>query len=130
MKRQLIGLLLILSVLNGCKEKESVGNNRLNATEFAEEIAKTSEKILLDVRTPEEFNEGHIENALLINFHDDDFKQQVNKLEKTTPVYVYCASGVRSDKAAKILKDEGFEKVYVLEDGLKSWTQSNKELVR
>lgn len=124
MKGQFVILLIAVWAFAGCKEKDTAGNNSVNAATFAEMISEPSEKIILDVRTPEEFNEGHIQYARLINFYDEDFKEQVNALDKQLPVYVYCASGVRSDKAATILKQEGFREVYVLEKGLKEWNQS------
>jgi rhodanese-related sulfurtransferase len=123
-------LLILLLAFIGCREKESRINSALDPEAFEKAINQTSEKIILDVRTPEEFNEGHIRNAKLINFHDDNFKSQVNELDKDVPVYVYCASGVRSDKAATMMRAEGFKEVYVLEKGLKDWRDSNKEIVK
>lgn len=125
-------VILFISILAfaGCREKETAGNSALDAKAFAQMISEPGDKIILDVRTPEEFNEGHIPNARLINFYDEDFKQQIGALDKQLPVYVYCAAGVRSDKAATILKEEGFREVYVLEKGLKEWDQSNMELVK
>jgi rhodanese-related sulfurtransferase len=67
---------------------------------------------------------------MLIDFRAEDFKEHVNALDKQIPVYVYCASGVRSDKAATVLKTQGFKEVYVLDKGLSDWTNSNKEVVR
>ena len=124
MKGQFSILLFVIFAFAGCKEKETSGNSSLNATTFAEMISEPSEKIILDVRTREEFYEGHIQYARLINFYDENFKEQVSALDKQLPVYVYCASGVRSDKVATILKQEGFREVYVLEKGLKEWNQS------
>ena len=98
--------------------------------EFAEMINDSTEKVILDVRTPEEFNEGHIRYARLINFYDQDFKQQVTQLDKQVAVYVYCASGVRSDKAATLLREEGFREVYVLKNGFNEWASSNQEIFK
>lgn len=124
-------ILLSAILIHSCKEKEGQANTHaLSALSFEEGVNESSNKIILDVRTPEEFAEGHIKNAMLINFHDDDFRTQVSGLDKQLPVYVYCASGVRSDKAATILKEEGFKEVYVLEKGLNDWRASNKEIVR
>ncbi|HEY0744220.1 MAG TPA: rhodanese-like domain-containing protein [Chryseosolibacter sp.] len=123
----LIGVLVVTS----CKEKkEQSDTGVLSAEAFDDAILSTSNEIILDVRTPEEFSEGHIPNAMLINLRDEDFKTQIRKIDKQLPIYVYCASGVRSDKAATILKDEGFKQVYVLENGLNDWRASNKEIVR
>lgn len=121
---------MLAAAFTGCREKESSGDSALDTQAFEESINEPSEKIILDVRTPEEFNEGHIRNAMLIDFHDPNFKDQVNKLDKQTPVYVYCASGVRSGKAAAIMKEEGFREVYVLAKGFNDWIELDKEYVK
>lgn len=128
--RNIYFLVLFLFAVTACTEKESSDLSSLSTEAFEKGINQPSEKIILDVRTPEEFSEGHIRNALLINFRDENFKKKVNELDKQLPVYIYCASGVRSDKAATVLKAEGFKEVYVLEKGLSDWTSSNKEIVR
>lgn len=124
-------LLIVTLVLNSCNQKEKqADSSALSAQSFEDGIEKSNNEVILDVRTPEEFGEGHIKDAILINFHDDDFTAQVNQIDKQLPVYVYCASGVRSDKAASILKEEGFKEVYVLKKGLNEWRAANKEIVR
>ena len=81
---------------------------------------------LIDVRTPEEFNEGYIKNAKNSNFYDDDFLNQMSSLDKNKPVYVYCKSGGRSGSASKKLKEAGFTKVYDLEGGFMKWESEGK----
>lgn len=85
------------------------------------------EKIqLMDVRSPEEVVDGHIETALFANYFDDDFVEKATKqLDKNKPVYLYCRSGNRSGKSAKILKEKGFE-VYNVLGGYKQWEKENK----
>jgi len=86
---------------------------------------------LIDVRTPEEFSEGHIDNAVNINFYDDNFiKDMTSKLDKSKPVYVYCRSGGRSGKASKKLEDAGFTKVYDLKGGFMNWTDNKLKVVK
>ena len=63
---------------------------------------------LVDVRTPEEFAEGHIEDARNIDFFASDFLVQFDRYDKKKPLYIYCRSGNRSAKAAKLLQKEGF----------------------
>ena len=123
-------LILLTIAFTGCKEKETSDSTVLEVADFAEMIGDPSEKIILDVRTPEEYYEGHIRYSKLINFHDEDFKDQVNQLDKQTPIYVYCASGVRSDKAATILRQEGFREVYVLKKGFNEWASADQEIVK
>lgn len=85
---------------------------------------------ILDVRTPDEWADGTIAGAEKINFYDDNFAQQIEKLDKTTPVYLYCRSGGRSANAADILKEKGFTKVYNLDGGITSWQNNGFEVVK
>ncbi|WP_440879349.1 rhodanese-like domain-containing protein [Tenacibaculum sp. C7A-26P2] len=76
---------------------------------------------LVDVRTPEEYAEGKINNAINIDVTSDNFEERVsNSLKKDSPVYLYCRSGGRSVIASKILINKGFE-VYNLEGGYINW---------
>ena len=85
----------------------------------------SSENLLIDVRTPEELKEGHIEGALNISVLSGDFKKKINELPKEAPVYIYCRSGKRSKKAA-IQKDSlGFKKIFDIEGGYIAWKKFN-----
>lgn len=89
-----------------------------------EEFAKISiKKIqLLDVRTPQEFQQGFIEGAVLINFFDSDFVAKVStSFDKNKPLYIYCAVGGRSNKAARKLISSGFDSIYDLKGGFNKW---------
>ena len=89
-----------------------------------EEFAKISIKEiqLLDVRTPQEYQQGFIEDAVLVNFFDSDFVTKVStRFDKNKPLYIYCAVGGRSNKAARKLISEGFESVYDLKGGFNKW---------
>lgn len=97
----------------------------LKASDFKKVLDSVSNKQIIDVRTPEEFNSGHIADAVNINFYDDDFKQKIGKLNNQQPVLVYCKAGARSAEAASILKKKGFTQVYDLEGGIMSWENSS-----
>ena len=89
-----------------------------------EEFAKilTKEIQLLDVRTPQEYQQGYIKGAVLINFFDPNFVTKVStRFDKNKPLYIYCAVGGRSNKAAKKLISVGFESVYDLKGGFTKW---------
>lgn len=79
---------------------------------------------LLDVRTPNEFDDGYIKNAINIDIKSGDFIQSTVLLNKSKPVYVYCMAGARSTLAAKRLREAGFEYVYNYEGGYKDWVKS------
>jgi rhodanese-related sulfurtransferase len=89
-----------------------------------EEFSKisTKELQLLDVRTPQEYQQGYIEGSVLINFFDSDFSTKVNsRFDKKKPLYIYCAVGGRSNKAAKKLISVGFDSIYDLKGGFNKW---------
>lgn len=82
----------------------------------------------LDVRTTAEYSEGHIAGSLNINVLDEQFAVMADSLlSKDHPVALYCRSGKRSKKAARLLSDKGY-KVYELEDGFQSWQQADLEI--
>lgn len=94
------------------------------------ELSSSQPGTILDVRTPEEWSEGTIKDAVKMNYHDDNFAEQVEGLDKTAPIYVYCKSGRRSSGAADILKEKGFAKVYNLDGGITSWRENGFEVVK
>lgn len=128
--KYLLSLSVLVLVLSSCgaqtpanESKSTTGSEsaqiceRVDAEKFREGIAQGNVQIL-DVRTPEEVQEGKIEGSVNINFYDSNFKDQVlAKLDKSVPVYLYCRSGGRSQKAMQILKDSGFSVVYELQGG-------------
>ena len=75
------------------------------------------EYVLLDVRTPEETAEGKINGAIEADVKSDDFKDQIDKLDKEQSYIIYCRSGKRSSKAYKIMKENGFGALMVLDGG-------------
>ena len=96
--------------------------------EFEKKMA--SEKYLLvDVRTEEEFSEGHIKGAINIDYLTENFSVEIQQLDLETPVLLYCRSGNRSNKAMKIMKELGFKEVYNLEGGIKGWILENNPVI-
>ena len=92
----------------------------LRPSKFRELITQTTIQ-LVDVRTPDEYNQAKIDGAQLINIYDPNFERIVDEsLDNTIPVAVYCHSGIRSISAARILVNKGFT-VYNLRGGLLFW---------
>jgi rhodanese-related sulfurtransferase len=102
------------------QDKKSDGISIISPKDFSE---KSSNQLVVDVRTPEEYNEGHLESALNINFYDENFLDQFANYSKEEPIFIYCRSGGRSGKAAKKLSKLGFKKVYDLQGGYLNWTK-------
>ncbi|WP_242204813.1 rhodanese-like domain-containing protein [Aestuariivivens insulae] len=75
----------------------------------------------IDVRTPEEYNEGFIPNATNINFLSPTFLKDIESLDKEKPIIIYCRSGRRSGKCSKTLEEVGFKEIYDLEGGITKW---------
>jgi rhodanese-related sulfurtransferase len=80
--------------------------------------------VILDVRTPEEFAEGHLEGAIMIDFYEDDFADQIADLDPDVPYLVYCRSGNRSGQTAAIMEELGFADVSDVDGGIVSWFDS------
>ncbi len=95
-------------------------NKVVTKSEF-KTLMTNKEAQLIDVRTSGEYNGGHIGNAKNIDFNGANFKTNIAKLDKTKPVLVYCQAGGRSGKAAAMMKEMGFTKVYDLEGGYGNW---------
>ncbi len=81
---------------------------------------------LVDVRTPDEYNEGKIDDAINIDYFDqDNFAKAFEKLDKNKPVYVYCRSGHRSHESAVLLEKMGFKEIHDLDGGYLAWSAKN-----
>lgn len=80
--------------------------------------------IILDVRTPGEYADGHISDARNMNFFGPDFEREIAALPKEAPIIVYCNSGRRSEAAAEMLRDAGFQNVYDMRQGMSGWRKA------
>ena len=117
-------LLALAAGLCGCRAQQFTN---IDVDAFAQLITKADVQ-LVDVRTPAEFQQGHLADALLSDFKAADFDALcVEKLDKSRPVAVYCRSGKRSAAAAQRLAAAGFT-VYNLQGGILEWIGSGKPL--
>ncbi len=96
----------------------------------ATELINREEAVVVDVRAMADFAKGHIINA--INIPNNGFKDQIKKLEKhkDSPIIVYCSSGANSGAICKLLRKEGFDKVYQLRGGLMAWRNAGLPVSR
>lgn len=85
--------------------------------------------VVLDVRTPQEFAEGHLPGAINIDVSAADFASRVAALDKSTPYAVYCRSGNRSAAALEVMKGQGFTNAYHLGGGIGAWSSAGGEVV-
>ncbi len=77
--------------------------------------------VILDVRTPEEFAEGHIEGAIMLDFYRDDFADELAKLDPSVPYVLYCRSGNRSGQTISLMEGLGFADVADVDGGIGGW---------
>ena len=130
MKKYFFSLLIALSLLTACTEPNSgVTEQTLAPADFQQHL-QAHNGMLLDVRTPEEFTAGHLNHAINIDYKSSDFKDQLAKLDKTKPYFVYCKAGVRSEKATEIMKELGFTNVYHMEGGIDAWQEKGLPVLR
>lgn len=123
--------LFIFSVflgLSACAQDKEAAKNNVAPQEAAQMIEENPEMILLDVRTPQEFNSGHLAEARHIDFYADDFANQLEKLDSSKRYVVYCRSGGRSSRAAKMMREMGFATVSNLEGGILAWQRAKLPL--
>jgi thioredoxin 1 len=124
-----LSLILLVSALAFFSCSNGQGNQKIPVEQFEKKLADTKDAILLDVRTPGEFNERHLNNATNIDYNGSDFEQRIASLDKTKPVFVYCLSGGRSTGAANLLASKGFKTVYNMEGGILAWANAGKPVV-
>lgn len=110
-----------LSTLFGTKKETSDSIIILDRDAYADAIMGRKVQ-LVDVRTANEYGGGHIKNAKNIDFFSaTNFRNAFEKMNKDQPVYLYCRSGARSQKAARKLVDMGFSMIYDLKGGFMKW---------
>lgn len=97
------------------------GSQRLSATDFATQLKAVTAPVIIDVRTPGEFQGGHLANAQNYPINTTEFKKKVAGLDKNQPVFVYCLSGGRSNAAAQQMAAAGFTKVFDMAGGIIQW---------
>lgn len=123
LSKLLFPILVILLSASAC-QSQSGKNTVLSPNDFQALLSKKTDATLLDVRTPGEYAEGIISGAKNVNWNGGSFEQQVAKLDKSRPVFVYCLAGGRSGAAAKKLSKMGFKEVYDLDGGMMNWKRS------
>lgn len=106
---------------NNSEVQTSTITKNVNVDEFKQLIEK-EEGVIVDVRTPQEYLRGNIKNSKNINI-SDNFSEEIQKLDKNEPIYVYCAVGGRSSRAMQMMQQMGFKEVYNLMGGYNAWSR-------
>ncbi len=86
--------------------------------------------VILDIRTPGEYQSGHIENAIMIDFYSKTYAQEVNRLDKGKTYLIHCRSGNRSTRSMALFEKLQFQKIYHLSSGINGWKSEGLPLVK
>lgn len=93
-------------------------------------LSSNPKAVVLDIRAPKEIKTGHIEGAVFANFFEEDFEEQLTRLDKSTPYIVHCKGGGRSTKALSVLAELGFTDITHLDGGLDGWKKAKLPLTK
>ena len=124
-------LFAFLFLICSCSNSDQSDQGKLNAESihevldqslYQQKLNENGQRVqIIDVRTPEEFQAGHLEGAKNINFYSENFAELLSSFDKNQPTFIYCQSGKRSASAAEVLKKLQFKEVYDLKGGYRTW---------
>ena len=121
-------LVVAFSTIFSCSLINNESINQINSDELIDFI-ELNDAILVDVRTEDEYNSGYIENSLNIDYFSNAFSVNADKLDKNTPIILYCRSGNRSSMSANKISKLGFKEIYNLEGGILEWIEEGNAIV-
>jgi len=120
-------------VVTALGDQDSTRVIAVSAKEAADLIDKhigDNEFAILDIRTPREFQSGHLAKSIPIDFYSQTFAGQLNRLDKTKTYLVYCRTGNRSTKSLELFKKLKFRKIYHMASGISAWKSEGFTVVR
>jgi rhodanese-related sulfurtransferase len=122
-------ILTLVSALSGCVAQPPEKAQYIDTSvQQAKEMIDKGDVFILDVRTQEEYNAGHIRNSTLIPVQD--LSKRLNEVPRDRDILVYCRTGGRSTAASEILANNGFARIYNMKGGITDWTKAGYEVVR
>ena len=119
-------VVLSLIFIFSCELLNSPEINIISESDFVE--IQDSDYTLIDVRTQDEFDLGHIDGAINLDFYSETFQNDILSLPKNETIVLYCRTNNRSSKTANILKENGFKKISVLEGGITDWVKNGNDI--
>lgn len=125
----LAGVWIMLVFAAGCQAQDT----RVLEPDAAAELMRGNRSnpgfVILDVRTPEEFRQGYIEGAVLLDYYSPDFRDRFAALDRDATIIMYCRSGNRSSHVLGLADKLGFRQVYDLRGGIVAWKKAGLPLV-
>ena len=119
-------VILSLVFIFSCELLKSPEINIISESDFLE--IQDSDYTLIDVRTQDEFDLGHIDSAINLDFYSETFQNDILSLPKNETIVLYCRTNNRSSKTANILKENGFKEISVLEGGITEWVKNGNDI--
>ena len=119
-------VVLSLIFIFSCEIINSPEINIISESDFFE--IQDSDYTLIDVRTQDEFDLGHIDSAINLDFYSETFQNDILSLPKNETIILYCRTNNRSSKTANILKENGFKEISVLEGGITDWVKNGNDI--
>ena len=129
-------MLSVVFLLVGCTQQTQDSTQTIRyviaeqAVNIIHENADDSDFIIVDLRTPEEFSEGHIVNTINVDFRDPNFRKEISKLARDNTYLIYCRSGNRSRGALSLMLELGFTDIYHLYTGIIEWLDKGLPIVK
>lgn len=129
MKNLFLSIIIATTGFVSCSLAQNESFKTVETKEF-QKMTENKETVILDVRTPEEYAEGHLNNSTNIDVNSSDFEQQISKLDASKTYLVYCRSGKRSANASGLMTSKGFKNVVNLKGGITAWQEQGNEVVK
>ena len=120
-------IFFFLVLIYSCQIFDSSEINVISDNQFIE--IQDNDYILVDVRTLEEYESGHIQDAIHFDFYSESFQKEILSIDKSFSIILYCRTKNRSTKTANYLKENGYKEIAVLEGGITSWIKNGNDLV-
>ena len=120
-------IFFFLLIFYSCQIFESTEIIVISDTELTE--IQDTDYILIDVRTREEYESGHIKDAIHFDFYSELFQKEILSIDKSSSIVLYCRTQNRSAKTANYLKENGYKEIAVLEGGISKWIKNGNDLV-
>ena len=123
-----VSLVIGVALMGGCAPSEVETPTQIienitpqEASTLIQNNQNNPDFVIIDVRTSEELADGHIENAINIDYYSETFRDELNNLDKSKTYLIYCRSGNRSAKALNRMAELNFREVYNILEGIVRW---------